>query len=278
MYLKNAIVIVKVFDALLHYYKNIWPRDLVNFYICSPLDFHAQTMNWDCGYRNMQTILSCYLNHDSKIRDQLFSCGIFLIPTIVELQKKIEYAWIKGFDQVGGMQLEYTLIGTSKWIGATEVVAMFRSSRIRACIADFDFTTGQCDLNSMVQIIWEYFQSRCKNNNLQSKFQKLSESNFVAPLYLQHQGHSRLVVGVEKWINGDIKLLILDPQVKKFSLYFQKDYDEDIILRQGNNARDLNTKCKYQVGYLSEKSLYYDEKENARVIVDELRHPKLKFF
>jgi hypothetical protein len=64
------------------------------------------------------------------------------------------------------MQLEYSLSGTNKWIGATEVVAMLRSCRIRACVADFDYTSGQCDLNTMVQVIWEYFENRCEKRNL----------------------------------------------------------------------------------------------------------------
>nr|UXY88381.1 zinc finger with UFM1-specific peptidase domain protein-like [Cryptomonas curvata] len=273
----NAVVIPKICNAVLKSYQNSWPRDLVQIYICSPLDFHAQTMNWDCGYRNMQSMLSSYLNHDSIIRDQLFTAGILLIPTLLDLQKKIENAWLKGFDQIGGMQLEYSLSGTNKWIGATEVVAMLRSCRIRACVADFDYTSGQCDLNTMVQVIWEYFENRCEKRNLFMKNNSLSDCSFVAPLYLQHQGHSRLVVGVEKWANGDIKLLILDPQMRRALQLSQRQGDEANILRQGVTTHGLNSKSKYQIAYLAEKSLYFDENEHSKVIVDELRHPKLRF-
>lgn len=273
----NAVVIPKICNAVLHSYKNSWPRDLTQMYLCSPLDFHAQTMNWDCGYRNVQTMLSSYLNHDSIVRDQLHTSGILLIPTLQELQKKIEGAWSKGFDQIGGMQLEYSLFGTNKWIGATEVVAMLRSCRIRACVADFDYTSGQCDLNTMLQVIWEYFESRCKKMKNYKKDRKLCDFSFVAPLYLQHQGHSRLVVGVEKWINGDIKLLILDPQMRRALQFSQRQGDEANILRQGVNTHGLNSKSKYQVAYLAEKSLYFLEDEHSKVIIDELRHPRLKF-
>ena len=273
----NAVVIPKICNAVLKSYQNTWPRDLVQIYICSPLDFHAQTMNWDCGYRNMQSMLSSYLNHDSVIRDQLFTAGILLIPTLLDLQKKIENAWLKGYDQIGGMQLEYSLSGTNKWIGATEVVAMLRSCRIRACVADFDYTSGQCDLNTMVQVIWEYFENRCEKRNLFMKNSNISDCYFVAPLYLQHQGHSRLVVGVEKWANGDIKLLILDPQMRRALQLSQRQGDEANILRQGVTTHGLNSKSKYQIAYLAEKSLYFDENEHSKVIVDELRHPKLRF-
>ncbi|CAC27073.1 hypothetical protein [Guillardia theta] len=265
----NALVIPKICNAVLKSYQNSWPRDLLKIYTCSPLDFHAQTMNWDCGYRNMQTMLSSYLNHDSSVRDQLFSSGIITIPTLKELQRLIERAWTKGYDQIGGMQLDYSLYDTNKWIGATEVVAMLRSCKVRACVADFDFTSGHCDLNTMVRVVWEYFESR----NLLSQ----DDNIFIAPLYLQHQGHSRLILGVEKWANGDIKLLILDPQMRRAIQFHQRVGDEANILRQGVSTHGLNSKSKYQIAYLSEKNIYNQEMEHSKIIVDELRHPKLKF-
>jgi hypothetical protein len=275
MNIYNAIVIPKICNAILNSYQNSWPRDLIEIYVCSPLDFHAQTMNWDCGYRNMQTMFSSYLNHDSDVRDQLFSSGILTIPSLIDLQKNIEEAWKKGFDQIGGMQLEYCLFNTNKWIGATEVVAMLRSCRIRACVADFDFTNRQCDLNTMVQVIWEYFKTRCKKK--ERKNTKKNTIDFIAPLYLQHQGHSRLILGVEKWANGDIKLLILDPQMRRALQFSQRKGEEANILRQGVGTHGLNSKSKYQIAYLAEKCLYFGENEYSKIIVDELRHPKLYY-
>lgn len=273
----NAIVIPKICNAILASYQNSWPRDLVEVYVCSPLDFHAQTMNWDCGYRNMQTMISSYLNHDSNVRDQLFSSGILTIPSLADLQKNIEKAWQKGFDQIGGMQLEYTLFNTNKWIGATEVVAMLRSCRIRACVADFDFTSRQCDLNTMVQIVLEYFKTRCEKKKFKNRGFDQKKNDFVSPLYLQHQGHSRLILGVEKWVNGDVKLLILDPQMRRALQFSQRQGEEANILRQGVGTHGLNSKSKYQIAYLAEKYLYFTENEHSKIIVDELRHPKLYY-
>ncbi|AEA39003.1 hypothetical protein CPARA_3gp345 (nucleomorph) [Cryptomonas paramecium] len=264
----NAVIITKVCNAVLKSYFNSWPRDLVKVYTCSPLDFHAQTMNWDCGYRNTQTVLSSYLNFDCVVRDHLFSSEILTTPTLLDIQKKIENAWMRGYDQVGGMQLDYSLKNTNKWIGATEVVAMMRSCRIYACVADFDYTSNQCDLNTMVQVIWEYFKNRCN---------KKSDHSFVAPLYLQHQGHSRLIIGAEKWINGDIKLLILDPQMRKALQFSQKQGEEANILRQSVITHGLNSRSKYQIAYLAQKEVYTDENEFTKIIIDELRHPRLKF-
>lgn len=276
MTIYNALVIPKICNAVLKSYQNSWPRDLVKLYLCSPLDFHAQTMNWDCGYRNMQSMLSSYLNHDSLARDTLFSSGIVTIPTLKDIQKIIEAAWTAGYDQIGGMQLDFKLLDTNKWIGATEVVAMLRSCKIRACVADFDFTSGQCDLNSMVRIIWEYFEKR-EFYNTNNKFKRsLNEFSFTAPLYFQHQGHSRLILGAEKWANGDIKLLILDPQMRRAVQFHHRVGDEANILRQGVSTHGLNSKSKYQIAYLSEKSSYKIGEEHTKIIVDELRHPMLK--
>jgi hypothetical protein len=94
---ENAVVIPKICNAVLKSYQNSWPRDLVQIYICSPLDFHAQTMNWDCGYRNMQSMLSSYLNHDSIIRDQLFTAGILINTNIIRSSKKNRKCMVKRF-------------------------------------------------------------------------------------------------------------------------------------------------------------------------------------
>lgn len=270
----NAHVIPKLVNAVLKAYQDSWPRDVIRMFVCSPLDYHAQTMNWDCGYRNMQTMLSSYLNHDSIVRDQLFSRGIITIPTLKDLQKIIEKAWKKGYDRIGGMQLEYSLYNTAKWIGATEVVTMLRSCKIRACVADFDFTSGLCDLNTMIKVIWEYFSCRC---NKKKENSKTNFKAFIVPLYLQHQGHSRLILGAEKWVSGEIKLLILDPQWRRAIQFQAREGNEANILRQGIGTHGLSSKAKYQIAYLAQKNLYKEEKENCKIIVDELRHPKLKF-
>lgn len=275
MTIYNALIIPKICNAVLKSYQTSWPRDLIKLYICSPLDFHVQTMNWDCGYRNMQSMLSSYLNHDSLVRDILFSSGMIVIPTLNDIQKIIESAWEGGYDQIGGMQLEFKLLDTNKWIGATEVVAMLRSCKVRACVADFDFTSGQCDLNSMVKIIWEYFEKRDIFNQKIKETTEEKDFSFIAPLYFQHQGHSRLILGAEKWANGDIKLLILDPQMRRAVQFHHRVGDEANILRQGVGTYGLNSKSKYQIAYLSEKSLYGDGEEHTKIIVDELRHPML---
>lgn len=53
------------------------------------------------------------------------------MPSISRLQKLIEWAWAQGFDLQGAEQLGAKLVNTRKWIGATEVVTLLSSLRIR---------------------------------------------------------------------------------------------------------------------------------------------------
>jgi hypothetical protein len=53
------------------------------------------------------------------------------MPSVLKLQKLIEAAWSKGFDQMGCGQLEGQVVKTRKWIGATEIVAVLSYLRIK---------------------------------------------------------------------------------------------------------------------------------------------------
>lgn len=53
------------------------------------------------------------------------------MPSISRLQQHIEWAWSQGFDTQGADQLGGQLVNTRKWIGATEVVTVLSSLRIR---------------------------------------------------------------------------------------------------------------------------------------------------
>lgn len=53
------------------------------------------------------------------------------MPSITKIQQLIENAWAKGFDLIGRDQLNGVLKNTAKWIGASDICAMFSSLRIR---------------------------------------------------------------------------------------------------------------------------------------------------
>lgn len=53
------------------------------------------------------------------------------MPSISKIQEMIEWAWDKGFDVKGREQLNGKVYNTAKWIGATEVVTLLSSMRIK---------------------------------------------------------------------------------------------------------------------------------------------------
>jgi len=54
-----------------------------------------------------------------------------LMPSVYKLQQLIERAWSAGFDEAGCRQLGGKLVGTRKWIGATEIYALLTFLRAR---------------------------------------------------------------------------------------------------------------------------------------------------
>ena len=60
-----------------------------------------------------------------------FLAGRPVIPSIPKIQRLIEAAWQKGFDLQGSEQLGGKVINTTKWIGATEIVATLSALKIK---------------------------------------------------------------------------------------------------------------------------------------------------
>uniref|UniRef100_A0A0B7AIP2 C2H2-type domain-containing protein n=1 Tax=Arion vulgaris TaxID=1028688 RepID=A0A0B7AIP2_9EUPU len=167
-------------------------------YLCAPTDHYSGSYGdtgWGCGYRNFQMILSC-LSRYPEYAQRIFADNLS-IPSIPKLQQIIETAWKKGFDPQGCRQLRGQLVNTSKWIGATEIVATLSSLGIKCLLVDFHAPSAPDGTHPLLlEWVSNYF---CRN-----------QQGFLPPLYLQHQGHSRTIVGVEK-DRGTVKLLLFDP-------------------------------------------------------------------
>ena len=56
------------------------------------------------------------------------------MPSITKIQQLIENAWRNGFDLQGKAQLGGCLKATAKWIGASDVCAMFSALRVRCVV------------------------------------------------------------------------------------------------------------------------------------------------
>ena len=53
------------------------------------------------------------------------------MPSVAKLQSLIEKAWELGFDVIGKDQFNGSLVNTVKWIGASDIAALFSSLRIK---------------------------------------------------------------------------------------------------------------------------------------------------
>lgn len=167
----------------------------------------------------------------------------------------IEDAWAAGFDIQGRDQLNGKLSGTSKWIGATEIASFLSKNKIKSRIFDFHKPTSANGRfhPKMLDFAGEYFRTRGKSVG--------NELRVVPPLYLQHDGHSRTIVGVERLkSSGEIKLLIFDPLHQKMNL-LKGGGGNLASLRNGLEAFKHK---QYQI--VAVTGLYGDEAEASKVL------------
>ncbi|XP_022917163.1 zinc finger-containing ubiquitin peptidase 1-like [Onthophagus taurus] len=186
---------------------SISSQNVSRTYICTCVDHYASSYGdrgWGCGYRNTQMLISSLLKH-TGYNERLYTIWQnqkpprSSVPSISRLQGLIEEAWAQGFDLQGSEQLGSRLVNTRKWIGATEVMTLLSYLRIRCQLIDFHRPTGPGGTHpELFAWVLNYFE-----NCLQQ--------DFTPPLYLQHQGHSRTIMGIEVHKDGSLVLLLLDP-------------------------------------------------------------------
>ncbi|KAJ1866317.1 hypothetical protein H4R99_000303 [Coemansia sp. RSA 1722] len=176
---------------------------------------------WACGYRNCQMLLSSVLSGAKNVSDEdAEQRSDETIPSVRKLQEMLEMAWSEGYDADGAQQLGYRVFGTRKWIGTTEIYCILAHMGVRSAIVDFHCPTAPDGSHSaLFSWIFDYFTDGQTNAAIGDVLAgQPAEGDvsvrFVAkhPLYLQHQGHSRTVIGVEMGESG-ISLLVFDPDV-----------------------------------------------------------------
>ncbi|XP_065676119.1 zinc finger-containing ubiquitin peptidase 1 isoform X1 [Hydra vulgaris] len=184
---------------------------------------------WGCGYRNIQMLISSLFEHDQyKLKETMPD-----IPSIPKIQALIEKAWSEGYDPTGKEQLDGKLQGTRKWIGTTEVCALLRSLKLKAQIVDFHKPNENLHV-LMMEWICDYFQNGLK-----------------LPLYLQHQGHSRLCIGIEEHKDKECFLLLLDPStnVKQMQSFISLQNQKNMIKHFRKSIKQLRQK-EFQILYI----------------------------
>lgn len=237
--------------------------NIAHVFLCSAVDFYASSYGdtgWGCGYRNLQMLLSSlfrnktynsflYKEFTSKFEIQKLPSGNFM-PCISKLQQMIEWAWSIGFDRPGCEQLGGKLYNTRKWIGSTEIVTLLSSLRFRCTLMDVHYPSSDGFHHKMFDWIRNYYE----NNN-----------NFKPPLYLQHEGHSRTVIGIEILKTGEVFLLILDPGINKHTMakvLFSKETTSGLgFMRQSlHNMKKQQYQIVTVVGVINSEQEYQDSK------------------
>ncbi|AES72695.2 putative peptidase C78, ubiquitin modifier-specific peptidase 1/ 2 [Medicago truncatula] len=256
---------------------------------------HFQSLNsedagWGCGWRNIQMLSSHLLAQRPEAREVLFG-GSGFVPDILSLQRWLEIAWEKGFDAPGAAQLDHAVYGSKKWIGTTECSALLRSFALRARIVDFgpkesqsvvgisvdntvDKTRNDKMANSKVKseayqvlmdFVWNYFSDE---NSIQFGQQHVVICE-KTPLYFQHDGHSRTIVGVQAkhQQNGILpyNLLVLDPAHSTATLersLKQKIGWQKLIKKDRNTLK----KPQYQLCYVDPGIASEEEMEDLKTI------------
>ncbi|KAM9424557.1 zinc finger-containing ubiquitin peptidase 1 isoform 2-T4 [Pholidichthys leucotaenia] len=195
-----------VLGALYDYYQTKC-RDCVHVWLSADTDHYCSSAGdhgWGCGYRNFQMLLSALHRLDgysSLLQEKE-------MPSIPRVQNMIEGAWNEGLDPQGASHFKQKLQGRRAWIGATEIYSLLTSQRIRSRIIDFHIATGPGNTHPLLfDWVKQYFCQSSRSSRLPPRLIQTA----LPPLYLQHQGHSRSIIGLEQKRNGSFCLLLLDP-------------------------------------------------------------------
>jgi zinc finger-containing ubiquitin peptidase 1 len=219
-------------------------------FVCSSIDHYASSYGdkgWGCGYRNIQMMLSSLFQNPNYSEMLRAAIGSNSMPSISRLQKMVESAWTQGFDVQGKEQLGCKLYNTRKWIGATEIVTLFSWMRIECQLMDFHRPTALNGCHpDLFNYVLRYFEQPRPH---------------TPPLYLQHQGHSRTIIGIEQKASG-LTLLILDPSHSPRQVASLGSSQDSLrLIRRGPNAMKapqyqivsvvgkLDTEEEYQVRF-----------------------------
>ncbi|KAH9901238.1 peptidase family C78-domain-containing protein [Cubamyces lactineus] len=173
----------------------------------------AWDRSWGCGYRNY--LMACAALMDQQVQPMYFPLlDAPLAPGVRNLQKTLEEAWQKGYDEEGAEQLQHRLVDTKKWIGTADIYVAFTYRGVPAQLVDFnDLRNG---VDPLVQWIYNYFSGGDPHHKTTTVGEALRGARAVVvtdklPIILQHEGHSRTIVGCERVKNGEINLLTFDP-------------------------------------------------------------------
>ncbi|PRP76491.1 zinc finger with UFM1-specific peptidase domain-like, partial [Planoprotostelium fungivorum] len=227
----------------------------LEYYLCAPTDHFSWDegdYGWGCGWRNAQ-ILATYFQRTPVHKERIFD-GVKGVPTVLKLQEWLELAWASGYDPSGALSLEQSVKNSKKWIGATEVAALYRSFGIKIRLLDFvSIPLGNNRYkpnDGLTRWVWEYFKTR--------------RNPPPPPLYLQQEGHSRTIVGVERR-GSKLSLILYDPAITSGSMQTElRRYK----LQKLRKSWETFTKPKYQILCIEDGFMDERERELSKVKIE----------
>ncbi|KAI8885149.1 DUF1671-domain-containing protein [Backusella circina FSU 941] len=191
-----------------NFYKGKKVSIAVTTYLCSPSTDHITSdkmdLGWGCGYRNCQMLMSFLERHEEN-----GDAVLKQVPDVRSIQVMLENAWKEGFDPEGAKDFGQSVAESNKWIGTTEVYSLLAYLGVRSSIIDFHQPDNSKKKlhTKMMDWIESYFTSDVKRVENEKNVYITDKP----PLYLQHQGHSRTVVGIEVLHTGKKNLIMFDP-------------------------------------------------------------------
>ncbi|TGZ74818.1 hypothetical protein CRM22_000736 [Opisthorchis felineus] len=252
---------------------------------CDHFASEAWEESFVCCYRNAQCILSS-LFRLPDFRKRLFG-ALSAMPSVWKLQALLESAWTLGFDPVGASQLasalrssgfratdpsqpygaaqstdERNLVGlvdSTAWLGASDLVSLFGSIGVRCSLLECRAPSGPNDSHPrLLEHVHSYIVTgRSSSTSLET---------FSVAMVLQHEGHSRVVIGVE--VDEDeqpVALIVLDPNVPVDAMRQIAKAAE--YARQPNASANLSRLAYSTYNWM-------DILGSLRVDVNDLKHPQ----
>ena len=246
-------------ESLLCSYRLFTPA--CRFYLSSDTPHFSYSYGdrgWGCGYRNIQMIVGSLLRSDryKGVMNRTFKGQI---PTVPRLQELLDGAWRAGYDPKGARELGHQVRETRKWIGATEAAVLFRSFGVKAEIVDFTNPTGPGKTHTrLLQWVEEYFRESGG-----------ADRTNQPPLYLQHSGHSRTIIGWGQYRNNTY-LTLLDPSIYPDKLRKSVRSREKDLVSLLSRISTHFVKPQYQIVFF--KGLIETHKQEAYKSISPYQH------
>lgn len=217
--------------------------------------------------------------HSTQAQSALLS-SVDVPPVISTIQEDMEKSWAEGFDPRGAAHYKYRIRNSNARIGAVEVATLLRYWLLDATIVQFVKVASSRRM--LGPFVWTYFAINTLSNRQEENVHQVQtaadilklaqqrrkvqdsrqlnsniNSSACCPLYLQWEGHSVLVVGIESCY---VKESCNQKTMKKSKLLDSMALPKDpgynlLVFDPSNNCCSLMSALKRYIDNSDEKCL-----------------------